>query len=88
MSSSESKSTRVLLASVVTLLLFVAGFAAVKATSREGQHTKLAPNTIKGLQAQVEDYLKKDTELSHWKLINQKITPTAQQSSGQMMNLP
>lgn len=83
MSSSGRKSTKVLLASVAALLLFIAGFAAVKATSGANQHAKIAPDTIKALQAQLKDYLKKDTELSHWKLISQKITPTSQQVSGE-----
>lgn len=86
MFSSGRKVARLISAIVAMLLLFsmpaVAGFAAVKATSGGDQHVKLAPNTIKGLQAQLEGYLKKDTELRHWKLISQKITPTAQQISG------
>lgn len=82
MSSSGRKSARVILAIVAMLLLFVAGFAAVNATSGESRHKKLDADTIKGLQAQLKDYLKKDTELRHWKLISQKITPISQQSSG------
>lgn len=79
MSSSRRKSA---LAPVAALLLFIAGFAAVKATSGANQHAKIAPDTIKALQAELEDYLKKDTELRHWKLISQKITPTSQEVSG------
>ena len=67
MFSNRRQVARVMPAIVAMLLLFsmpaVAAFAAVKATSGGDQHVKLAPKTIKGLQVQLEDYLKKDTDL-------------------------
>ncbi|MBS3908152.1 MAG: hypothetical protein KGZ93_00745, partial [Actinobacteria bacterium] len=60
------------------LLIVITGYA----IASNNQNKQLSSVTIKELQAQLGDYLKKDTDLRHWKLLDTKISLVSQESSG------